>query len=189
MQVNSSIPLLQASSLASLPWLRHGFTTRLGGVSSVYGWPNDLNLGLTSEDDPAAVLENRRRALARVAGHETGWTLTQTRQIHSADILVLTADSVRPTAPADGLVTAVPGLVLAVLAADCVPILLVDARQRVVAAVHAGWRGTVATIAGTAVQVMQKQFSTDPHDMFAAIGPSIGPCCYQVGGGGTNPLP
>ena len=82
---------------------------------------------------------------------------------------------------ADALLEDAPGAVIAVKTADCVPILLVDERHRAVAAVHAGWRGTVARIALRAVQAMSRRFSTDPCDLDAAIGPAIGACCYQVG--------
>ncbi|MBX6342945.1 MAG: peptidoglycan editing factor PgeF, partial [Thermomicrobiaceae bacterium] len=81
----------------------------------------------------------------------------------------------------DALVTATPGLPIAVFCADCVPILLYDPRHRVVAAVHAGWRGTVANVAGRAVATMRERFGTQPIELLAGIGPSIGPCCYEVG--------
>lgn len=182
-RTNVSPFLLRAGNLAALTWLRQGFTTRAGGVSTVYGRPDDLNLGLTLEDDPGDVRENRRIALEAVAGDTSGrtWEMVQTRQIHSATILTLTAESPRPIIPGDALVTPVPGSMLAVLAADCVPILLADRRRRVVAAVHAGWRGTVAGIVEATVGTMREQFACEPHDVLAAIGPSIGPCCYQVG--------
>ncbi len=83
--------------------------------------------------------------------------------------------------PGDALLENVPGAVVAVRTADCVPLLLVDERLRAVAAVHAGWRGTVARIAERAVEAMRERFGSQPSDLHAAIGPAIGPCCYEVG--------
>ena len=175
-------PLLQAASLIPLPWLRHAFTTRTGGVSRIYGRSGDLNLGLTQEDDPESVQTNRHTVLEALTADTPGpWSLVQTRQIHSATVLALPPEAPFPSVPADGLVTSVPGSLLAVLAADCVPILLADRRRRVVAAVHAGWRGTVAGIVDVAIHTMQQHFGCHPEDLAAAIGPSIGPCCYETG--------
>jgi YfiH family protein len=180
-------PLLRAASLAALPWLRHGFTTRAGGVSTIYGRPDDLNLGMTKEDDRDMVLENRRilveAACARdhAEDRQPAWPLVSTRQIHSATILTLNEPPPAPLEPADGLTTQVPSLLLAILTADCVPVLLADVRHRAVGVFHAGWRGTVARIVEQGVGVMQNQHGSDPADLLAAIGPSIGPCCYEVG--------
>ncbi len=174
--------MLYAETLAGLPWLRHGFTTRHGGLSQVYGRRDDLNLGMTPEDPRETVLANREAALARLtAGVPGPWSLVQTRQVHSATVLALTAEAPLPGGPGDGLVTDVPGSVVGVLAADCVPILLADRRRRVVAAVHAGWRGTAAGIVGVALETMRERFGSTPEDVAAAIGPSIGPCCYETG--------
>jgi YfiH family protein len=103
--------------------------------------------------------------------------ITTVRQIHS-DIVAEAGDGV---AEADGLVTQQPGVVVGVRTADCVPILLVDARRRSVAAVHAGWRGTARSIAAVAVQELISRYGTHPEDLSAAIGPAIGACCYEVG--------
>jgi len=81
----------------------------------------------------------------------------------------------------DALITAVPGLWLEIRTADCVPIVLIDPRQRIVAAVHAGWRGTVARIAATTLAALAKEWQTNPADLYAAIGPRIGACCFEVG--------
>lgn len=107
------------------------------------------------------------------------------RQVHGDDVIVIRdlpdPSLMRAAVPADGAVTDRPGLVLTVLTADCLPILLADPKRRVVAAVHAGWRGTVAGIARTAVETMTAAFGSDPADVLAALGPSIGRCCYEVG--------
>jgi YfiH family protein len=103
--------------------------------------------------------------------------VTTVRQIHS-DIIAEAGDGV---AEADGLVTQQPGVLVGVRTADCVPVLLVDARLRAVAAVHAGWRGSSRSIATAAVQELITRYGTRPEDLYAAIGPSIGACCYEVG--------
>jgi YfiH family protein len=101
------------------------------------------------------------------------------RQIHSATVLPATGAGC--VGEGDGLITATPGVAVSIRTADCYPVLLVDARRRAVAAVHAGWRGTAARIVPAAIDSMRAAFSTDPADMYAAIGPGIGGCCYQVG--------
>jgi YfiH family protein len=106
--------------------------------------------------------------------------LATLKQVHSCDCIA--ADGRRGMlGRGDALLEDTPGAVIAVKTADCVPILLVDERMRALAAVHAGWRGTVAHIVVQAVQAMSRRFSTDPRDLYAAIGPAIGPCCYEVG--------
>jgi YfiH family protein len=101
------------------------------------------------------------------------------KQIHSN--LVLTARECGPGVEGDALVTAEPGVVVAAKTADCVPLLMADARLRAVAAVHAGWKGTLADIAGAAVRKLRTEFGSRPEDIWVAIGPSIGACCFEVG--------
>lgn len=160
---------------AALPGTLAVFTTRRGGVS---GPPWDgLNLGLHVGDDPAAVAENRRRLFAALGVDPT--SLVSGEQVHGDRVAVATVPGRHERT--DGLVTAVPGLTLAIFCADCVPVFIIDPLTPAVAAVHAGWRGTVAGIAGVAVKVMGEAFGSRPRDLVAAIGPSIGPCCYEVG--------
>lgn len=181
--------VLAAPPLARFSWLVHGFSTRRGGVSSFDLLPPsgdgaDLNLGQVPGDHAKNVLENRRRLLARLKAKDMQLILQ--RQIHSDLIRVLDDEDARPTGSApppagDGLMTHRPGLLLGVLVADCLPILLVDAKQRVVAALHCGWRGTVRRLAEKAVGRMRLLFGSRPEDLWAAIGPGIGACCYAVG--------
>jgi len=158
-------------------------TTRDGGVSAgVYA---TLNLSFSVGDEPGNVVENRRRAAAAVGAGLRD--LVFARQVHGAAVRVVTAaDRGGANAPggtvgdADALVTNTPGPVLAVLVADCVPIVLYDPRARVLACVHAGWRGTVARAPGAALAAMET-LGARPAGVRVGIGPAIGPDRYQVG--------
>jgi hypothetical protein len=110
-------------------------------------------------------------------------TVEMVKQVHGADVTVVRREVERREAPleADALVSDDPAVAIAVRAADCVPLLMADRTRGVVAAVHAGWRGTAARIAAAAVDALAREFGTRPHDIVAAIGPSIGACCYEVG--------
>ena len=171
--------ILHAPVFSDLPWLVHGFTTRLGGVSRFDGSAaagHDLNLGKAPWDKPKNVLENRRRMLSELRAN--GLTLVTLRQLHSDMIRV--AGPIIPRA-GDGLITNRPGLLLSILAADCLLLLIADTKQRVVAAVHCGWRGTARAIAQKTVGLMRMSFGSRLHDLRAAIGPGIRVCCYKVG--------
>jgi hypothetical protein len=182
--------LLRAQQLNKLPWLLHGFSTRIGGFSRTYG-KGDLNLGFT-QDDPRATVERNRAVFLRELGAVTPsrrgsrngsgspWPLATLRQIHSD--IIHHVDSV-PDEPlaGDGLITATPGLLLGIQTADCLPIVIVDTRRRAVGVFHAGWRGTVQRIVEKGVGEMQRCFGSRPQDLQAAIGPGIGGCCYEVG--------
>ncbi len=175
-------------------WLRHGFSTRQGGASTVYG-NKSLNLGWTKEDNPQTVAANRKSFASAVEGVEpedATMRLVTVRQVHSGTVRILRAsdkaqDGALETAEGkavlegDGLLTDVPGVLIAVGTADCVPVLVVDVANRAVGAFHAGWRGTAAKIAEQGIGLMRKEYSSRPEDLFAAIGPGIGPCCYIVG--------
>ena len=133
----------RAQALDDIPWLEHGFGTRLSS-----NWPDTVDL-------------------------------TTVRQIHSDQILV--ADRAGCLGEGDALITNQPGTTLSVRTADCLPILMADVRNRAVAAVHAGWRGTLLEIAPKTMQAMAKQFGTRPEDLVIAIGPGIAGCCFEVG--------
>jgi len=178
---SNTLQLLRSEKLAKLPWLVHAFSTRSGGVSRVYGG-NALNLGFTKHDSRAAVERNRALFLKQlgVANGRKSWPLVSLRQIHSDLIFRIDALPRQPLA-GDGLVTDTPGLVLAVQAADCLPIVLVDRKRRAVGVFHAGWRGTVKRIVEKGVGEMRKHFKSDPRNLVAAIGPGVHGCCYEVG--------
>jgi YfiH family protein len=150
----------------------HGYTTRLGGVSS--GRFATLNLGRTWGDEPTCA-EHNLQLVASEAGFATE-QLCQVAQVHGTTVLPLTAPE-RRQREADGMVSD-QELVLGVLSADCVSILLADGAGRV-AAVHAGWRGTVAGVAAEAVAALVR-LGASPRRLRAALGPSIGPCCFEV---------
>ncbi len=170
------LPLVR-SELIGAPFV-HGFTTRAGGVSAPPF--ESLNLGGKWGDDPAAVSENRRR-LERAVG---GGPIAVARQVHGATVVRVRAGDDRVALAgtgADALCTDAPGVVLGVFVADCIPALLVDPRAGAVAAVHAGWRGTVAGVLPAAVRALAAEFGARPADLRVALGPAIGPCCFEVG--------
>jgi YfiH family protein len=171
------IHILQVPALAKLPWLVHGFSTRPGGASLLNG-EKVLNLGFTEWDSKENVLENRRRFQSVLGASDL--KLISLKQIHSDVIHLFDAAPAKPRR-GDASVTNRPSLLLGVQTADCVPILLVDPKKRAVAAVHAGWRGTLQRLVVKAIGQMQMQFKTNPADLLAAIGPAIGGCCYEVG--------
>ncbi|MGC2322274.1 MAG: peptidoglycan editing factor PgeF [Terriglobales bacterium] len=168
--------------MSRIPWLIHGFSTRAGGVSTAYGG-QALNLGYTKHDTHAAVDENRTlllQSLGAVNADGTAWPLVRLRQIHS-DIIHRVDQSPEHLLSGDGLVTNAPRLMLAVQTADCLPVLLADAKRKAVGAFHAGWRGTLARIVEKGVGAMRLHFGSEPNDLCAAIGPGIAACCYAVG--------
>jgi len=175
----SELIILRADRLKALPWLIHGFSTRRGGWSRGYGG-HALNLGFTRDDKRSVVTRNRNLFLARLTGGKTPGTLITLRQVHS-DLIHRVDTSPGHLLTGDGLLTASPGLLLAVQTADCLPVILVDARRHAVGVCHAGWRGTVQRIVEKAVGEMLLRFGSRPQDLRAAIGPGIHGCCYEVG--------
>lgn len=159
----------------------HAFTTRLGGVSS--GALSSLNLGTARGDREENVKENYRRICAQLGFNSS--KLVCFKQIHSANVACVTSDNAcapynRPLPEGDAAVTNECGITLTVFTADCVPILLCDKSGKAVGAVHAGWRGTVSGIVSEAVRVMALHYGCKSADILAAIGPSIGKCCFET---------
>jgi YfiH family protein len=174
--VGTAHPLhpLQVPAWKSIPGLVHGFCGRRGGVSR--GDFAELNLSFRVGDAPAAVRENWRRVTDMFASVVQVVTM---RQVHGTRVTVVPDGRTDP-GEADGMVTRSRGVALGVLTADCVPILLAVPLRRTVAAIHAGWRGTVAGIAPRAVAYLAEQFDVTPAEILAALGPAIGGCCYEV---------
>ena len=168
------LPLLTPPPFFALDGIAGGFTTRHGGVSQApYA---SLNLGLSSGDDPAAVEENRRRLLAEL-GFAPG-ALALAGQVHGADVQTVTESGLHRRC--DALVTATPGLLLGIIAADCAPVIFADPEARIVGACHSGWRGTQANIVGETVQAMMR-LGAEPERTRAAVGPCISADAFEVG--------
>mgnify|MGYP003288285459 CR=1 FL=1 len=165
----------------------HAFSTRLGGVS---GLPfASLNLSLGSGDDPGRVQENRRR-FSRALGYDAA-DLIALRQVHGNRVAVLAAGRdprVVRGAPGDALITDRPQLPLAVITADCFPVVLVAPQLPAVGIVHSGRKGTAVQVVPTAIELMCREFRVQPDAVFAAIGPGIGGCCYEVDAASAAPF-
>jgi YfiH family protein len=171
------LEMLQAPRLETLEGIRHGFFTRAGGVSQ--GLYASLNGGLGSADDPSHVAENRARIAAAVGADISHFATVH--QVHSPDVVVATAAwdaAARPRA--DALVTATPGLAIAVTTADCGPVLFADPLARVIGAAHAGWRGALGGVVEATVAAMERLGAARGR-IVAAIGPLIRQPSYEVG--------
>jgi hypothetical protein len=177
--------ILFFANLSKHKGIRHFVSTRTGGFSNPPY--NSLNLALHVGDDPDKVLKNRKR-LAQAIGISLD-QFTIAKQVHSGTVTIISEatkgrgstnqeDAVEAT---DAMVTDVPGICLIILVADCVPMLFFDPARNVIAAAHAGWRGTLQFIALHTVRAMEKEFGCSPHDILVGMGPSIGSCCYEVG--------
>jgi hypothetical protein len=169
----SELPVLRTAAWNGATAVVHGFLGRDGGVSR--GAFASLNLSTRVGDDEAAVAANRRRVLASLPA---GSQLVGMQQVHGSRVATVVSGD-EPVGEADAMVTATRGLLLTVLTADCVPVLIAARRAAVVAAVHAGWRGTVAGIAAHTVRALQ-QLGVAPDELEVALGPAIGGCCYEV---------
>jgi YfiH family protein len=183
-----ALQVLQAVPFERQSWLVHGFSTRPGGASELPA-PRDgrkatkksLNLGFTDWDSRETVSANRKKFLHALGADKM--RLVTLRQIHSDIVHSVDGSAISQQEPpqADALVTRERGVLLAVQTADCIPLLLADTKNRAVAAIHSGWRGTLRRIAEKTIGRMQMDFGTEPADLIAAIGPGIGGCCYPVG--------
>lgn len=177
------VTFLTYPAFEKLPGFVHGFSTRLGGVSE--GIYSSMNLSFTRGDEEEAVRENYRR-ISSALGFEPGDIVTSD-QTHTANVRVITEKDrgngitrPRPYRDVDGMVTNVPGLVLATFYADCVPLYFIDPVHKAVGLSHSGWRGTVAGIGKETVKRMQENYGSRPEDIYGAIGPSICQECYEV---------
>lgn len=179
---NNGVTFLAADSFLAAGGVAHGFSTRIGGVSE--GIYTSLNLGSTRGDNPDCVKENYRRFCAAIGADVR--RIVMTNQIHSTIIRTATSSDVKADLydpegyDCDGLITNEPGLALTIFSADCIPVLLYDPVKKVIAAVHAGWRGTAGDIAGKAARLMQEHYGSAPGDILTAIGPGISQCCFET---------
>ncbi|EKU74349.1 MULTISPECIES: peptidoglycan editing factor PgeF [Sphingobium] len=166
------IELLRAPALGDVP---HGFAGRQGGVST--GVCAGLNVGLGSEDDRLAILRNRDLARDALL---PGATLVTVRQVHSPDVVTVTAPIAEDERPeADAMVTRTPGLILGILTADCVPVLFADKEAGVIGAAHAGWKGAISGVTDRTIAAMETLGATRAG-IACAIGPCIGRASYEV---------
>lgn len=177
------VTFLTYPAFEKLPGFVHGFSTRLGGVSE--GIYSSMNLSFTRGDKEEAVRENYRR-ISSALGFEPEDIVTSD-QTHTANVRVIMEDDrgngitrPRPYKDVDGMVTNVPGLVLATFYADCVPLYFIDPVHRAIGLAHSGWRGTAAGIGQETVKRMQENYGSCPEDIYGAIGPSICQECYEV---------
>ena len=171
-------PLLEKTGI-----VKHGFSTRIGGVSKEH--LGTMNLSFSRGDDAEAVRENYRRMANALDVSYDSFVFSQ--QTHTTNVRTVTADDrgkgiLHPLdyQDVDGLITNVPGLCLSTFYADCVPLYFVDPVHRAIGLSHSGWRGTVGRMGQVTLQRMTEEFGTDPSDVIAAIGPSICQDCYEV---------
>lgn len=165
--------------------IEHFVSTRNGGFSQAPY--HSLNLGLHVGDNPDKVLKNRRRLAETLVIPLNRFTIA--RQVHSGNVRVISdelrgsgsTDQENAIEGTDAMVTDTPGICLIVLVADCVPMIFFDPLRKVVGVAHAGWRGTLQSVAANTVRTMEEAFDSSPGDIMVGIGPSIGPCCYRVG--------
>lgn len=173
----NGVPYLSFPILEKTRLVRHGFSTRLGGVSQ--GVWSSMNISTTRGDDPKSVEENRRRIALAIGVDEEKMVFSS--QTHTTNVAVVTEKSPGRSFPeTDGMITNVPGLCLVTFYADCVPLYFVDPVRKAIGLSHSGWRGTVNKMAGITVNRMQEVFGSNPSDMIAAVGPSICQDCYEV---------
>lgn len=178
-----SVTWLSYPALEQTGCVIHGFSTRLGGVSKDHLY--SMNLSFSRGDEEENVRENYRRIAKAIGFSEENLVFSD--QTHTTNVRVATEKDrgkgiaiPRDYTDVDGLVTNVPGLVLATFYADCVPLYFVDPVKRAIGLSHSGWRGTVGKIGKVTVEAMTREYGSDPADIIAAIGPSICQKCYEV---------
>lgn len=178
-----TLEYLTFPSLSKLPYIKHLFTTRLGGVSQ--GIFSTMNMSYTRGDEKAVVDENYRR-IGDVL-HCTLEDMVLSHQTHTTNIRRVTAEDrgkgitgEREYTDVDGLITNVPGIVLVTFFADCVPLYFVDTKNHAIGLSHSGWKGTVNRMGAVTLQEMKKAYGTNPENVVAAVGPSICQSCYEV---------
>lgn len=184
-QKAGSLPLWYFQNLLQYKEIQHFVSSRVGGLSDR---PYDsLNLGFHVGDNPEAVYKNRQQLALSVGIPLDNFTFA--RQVHGSNVKIITEDLRGSGAfqestainDADAMVTNIPNICLMVLQADCVPFLFFDIKRRVIGVAHAGWRGTLRMVVQNTVKVFMEKFCCLPNNIFVGVGPSIGPCCYEIG--------
>ena len=176
------VPYIQFKNLSATGIVKHGFSTRKGGVST--GIFSSMNLNFKRGDDPDAVMENYRRMAAALNMRVEDMVLSD--QTHTTNVRVITEEDrgkgiLKPQdySDVDGMITNVPGIVLVTSYADCVPLYFVDPVRKAIGLSHSGWKGTVGHIGQKTVWKMHEVYGSEPKDIVAAIGPSICQSCYE----------
>lgn len=185
MELNNvdTVPFLTFNSLKEINFIKHGFSTRLGGVSK--GIFSTMNLALNRGDNIEDVLENYKR-LSNSIGVDYN-TLVASSQDHNTFVRNVTEEhyGIGITKPkdilsVDALITNRPNVTLVTYYADCTPLFFVDTKNKAIGLAHAGWRGTVGKIGEKVIKKMTADFGTNPTDLVCAVGPAISKCCYEV---------
>ncbi|KKO20602.1 MAG: peptidoglycan editing factor PgeF [Candidatus Brocadia sp.] len=184
-QETGALPLWFFQNLLHDKEIQHFVSSRTGGLSR---WPYDsLNLGFHVGDNPETVHKNRQRLAVSVGIPLDNFTFA--RQVHGGNVKIITEDlrgsgafqESTAISDADAMITNIPQICLMVLQADCVPFLFFDTKRKVIGVAHAGWRGTLRMIAQNTIKVFMEKFCCSPDDILVGVGPSIGPCCYEIG--------
>lgn len=179
----NGLELVTFDNLAKTGLVKHGFTTRHGGVST--GYYGTMNMGFSRGEEKSAVSENYRRLADALELDPMAFVATQ--QTHTTNILEIKVEDKgagvtkeRTYHDVDGLITNEKGINLVIFGADCVPVFLLDTKQKAIGLAHCGWKGTANRMAERIVERMIEVYGTNPKDIVAGIGPSIGKCCFQV---------
>ncbi len=180
---NNGVTFISLPHFEKLDFLKHGFSTKLGGVSE--GKYATMNFGFQNGDSPEKVLENYKRICSAIGVDYKKCVVS--KQTHTTNIRIVTKEDIgkgvlaeRDFTDIDGLITNIPGIVLVTQYADCVPLLFADPQKKVIASSHAGWRGTVNRIGEKTVKLMEENFGCNPKDILVGIAPSIMQCCFEV---------
>lgn len=184
LNIKKGVPYISFRALDQLPWLKNGFSTRYGGVSTDY--LSSLNLGFGRGDLEENVVKNHE-IIAEAIGFSPR-SIVSSHQTHTTNVKIVTKDDCekgiyqpRDYENVDGMITNEPGITLATYYADCVPLYMVDTKNRAIGLSHSGWRGTVEKMGKVTIALMQKTYGTNPKDVIACIGPSICQDCYEIG--------
>jgi len=178
LKTKSNLAFFEIPEFAKIGWVQHAFLTRKGGISPPPY--HTLNLSNENGDREEHVIQNKNRIAGTFCFDPMRLVLLN--QIHQDKILLLKEPIAPYPSPMkyDALITNVPNIFLGILTADCLPIVLVDQKKRVIAAIHAGRQGTALHITAKVLKKMEEEFGCTSENLLIAMGPSIGPCCYEI---------
>ncbi len=183
LNIKKNVPYISFNALDKIPWIKNGFSTREGGVSKDY--LSSLNLGFSRGDSEENVRRNHE-IIAEAIGFQPE-NIVSSHQTHTTNVRIVGRDdcgkgiySPRDYEDVDGMITNEKNVVLATYFADCVPLYMVDTKNKAIGLSHSGWRGTVGKMGKVTIELMQKTYGTNPEDVIACIGPSICQKCYEI---------